>query len=102
MTARPDPALDLVGYLRWLGDRIEQFQSSMDNVKLGAATAAVALGYKRGYFHGKPWRIPGFGQGGYMHTLQVWRDWDHRPEADRRAEWDAKNPVDRRKARVTA
>lgn len=50
---------------------------------------ARELGYNARYFHGHPWRIPGFGLQGMMHPLRDWREWTDRPEAERRSEWDA-------------
>lgn len=100
--SRPDPALDLVGYLRWLGDEIEALKLGQSERRLNAAEAATALGYKASYFHGTPWRIPGFGIRGYRHTLADWQAWAARPEAERRAEWDAMPRTERRRARGAA
>ena len=100
--ARPDPGVDLMGFLRWLGDRVEALEKKDGSRRLNATEAARALGFHERFIHGRPWRVPGFGLHGTLHPLSIWRDWLNRPEADRRAEWDAMTTVDRRKARGLA
>jgi len=99
---RPDPASDLVGSMRWLMDQIEAMKQSSSGRRLSASAAAEALGYGPRYLHGKPWCIPGFGLSGNLHTLGAWETWLARPEAERRAEWDAMGIRSRRLARGVA
>lgn len=94
--------MDLMGFLRWLGDRVEALERADSSRRMNASQDAAALGFGSRYFHGKPWRIPEHGLHGMLHPLSVWKDWAARPEADRRAEWDAMNAIDRRRARGAA
>ncbi len=99
MSIRPDPAQDLVGYLRWLGDKVEALDAARDTYRICATEAARRLGYHPRYFHGRPDRIPGFGLSSKVHTLTEWVEWLSRPEAERRAEWDAIPTRERRQNR---
>jgi hypothetical protein len=96
---RPDPGTNLIEYLRWLGDRVEALFDQQDGRRMSASEAARELGYNARYFHGHPWRVPGFGLKGMMHSLQAWREWNDRPEAERRATWDAMPAREQAKAR---
>jgi len=97
--SRPDPATDLVGALRYVMDGLDDLKRDRAARKHNASEAARELGYNARYFHGRPWRIPSFGLHGLMHPLSVWKAWDERPEAERRAEWDAMPVAERTKAR---
>jgi len=96
-STRPDPAADLVGYLRWLGDKLESMEAANNGRRVSASEAARVMGYSPSYFRGKPWRIPGFGASGTMHSMAEWKTWLARPEADRRSEWDSFGVKERRK-----
>lgn len=88
--SRPDPRKDLMGYLDWLGDRIEVLEHDREEKRLSATAAARVLGFSHDYFHGKPWRVPGFGAQWTRHTLAAWKAWlSERTDAERRAAWDA-------------
>lgn len=100
--ARPDPACDLVGSLRWIMDHVEALEQEKAERRVGASEAARQLGYGDSYFRGRPWRVPGFGLQGTMHSVAVWKAWIARPEVDRRAEWDAMSLKDRRRAQGVA
>ena len=106
---RPDPATDLVGALRWIMDSFEKLNADIvaihagqDERRVNATDAAKALGFPPKYFHNTPWRVPGFGAEGRYYTLATWRAWVARPEADRRAEWDAMSLPVRQKVRGVA
>jgi hypothetical protein len=99
---RPDPAIDLIGSIRWLMDRVEAIEHREDERKVSARAAALALGYPVGYCHGKPWRVPHYGKGGTRHPLSAWKEWLDAPEAERRAGWDAMSLADRRRVRGAA
>lgn len=99
---RPDPALDLIGYLRWLGDRIEALDGERRSEKISARKAAEQLGYHPRFFHGRPWRIPGFGLDGTIHSLADWEAWAARPEVERRSEWERMPLKEKNKARGAA
>lgn len=101
MSSRPDPATDLVGSLRWIMERLEALEDHKGEKLLSASAAAVNFGHGRNYLL-QPWRIPGFGLKGTRHTLSAWTAWLDRPEAERRAEWDAMSIKDRRAARGAA
>jgi len=102
MTARPAPT-DIVGTLAYLADRIDELAAERGAIRYCAAHAAEKLGYQPCHFYGKPWRIPTFGlEFDREYTLDEWRDWLKRPEAERRAEWDAMPVRDRRLARGAA
>jgi len=94
---RPDPAQDMVGYLRWLGDRLEALDTKLGAIRMDATEAARTLGYKPGFFYGKPWRIPGFARLGYKHTLAEWEAWIAIPDRERKLQWESL-PVDVRKS----
>ena len=100
--ARPDPAVDLIGFMRWLGDRVEALEKADLSRRINATQAARELGFDERYFHGRPWRVTSFGLNGMLHPLSVWKEWTDRPEVDRRAEWDAMTAVERRHARGVA
>jgi hypothetical protein len=102
VSPRPDPAVDLVGALRWIMDKIEENERREDGRRVSARAAALALGFPAGYCHGKPWRVPRFGLEGTRHALSVWREWLSIPEAKRRSDWDAKPITERRKIRGVA
>jgi len=91
-----------MGYLDWVGDHIERIERERDEKRINATEAALELGFNSRFFHGRPWRWPQFGIGGPKYPLSEWRAWTARPEADRRAEWDAMNAIDRRRARGVA
>lgn len=99
---RPDPAVDLIGFLRVMGEQIDSLLEREAERRVTAAEAARTLGYGPRHFDGKPWRIPGFGAFGTMHALSAWKDWLARPETERRAEWDAMPATQRRKVRGAA
>jgi hypothetical protein len=92
---RPDPA-NIVAHNIWVGNMLEMLVRDREEKRINASAAARSLGYDARYFHGSPWRIPGFGLKGMMHSLAAWRAWNERPEAARRAEWDAM-PLDQRR-----
>jgi len=96
--ARPDPALDLVGSLRWIMDRLEVQEHERGERRVSARRAALLMGFSDNYLH-QPWRIPGFGAAGTRHSLSDWKEWLARPEAERRAEWDTMPVGQRRRAR---
>ena len=96
-STRPDPAADLVGYLRWLGDKLESMEAGNKSRRVSASEAARVMGYSDSYFRSKPWRVPGFGASGTMHSLAEWESWLERPEAERRSAWDAMDVRARRR-----
>jgi len=98
---RPEPS-DIVGSLAWIMDKIEAAERRDNERRLNAAEAARAMGHKPSYFHGQPWRVPGFGLSGTQHTFAAWCAWVERPEAERRAEWDAMSVKQRGLARGAA
>jgi hypothetical protein len=100
--SRPDPATDLIGYLRWLGDQLEALQAERMSEKLSAQQAATLMGYHPRFFHGRPWRIPGFGMSGTLHSLAEWKAWTDRPEVERRSEWEKMPLKEKNKARGAA
>jgi len=95
--SRPDPATDLIGYLRWLGDKLESMEEGRKARRVSASEAARNIGHSESYFRGKPWRIPGFGATGTMHSMTEWEAWLSRPEAERRQEWDTMGVKARKK-----
>ena len=95
--APPDPADDLVGYLRWLGDMVVSIKEGYKARRVTATEAARTNGYPDTYFRGKPWRIPGFGASGTRHSMADWDAWLARPESERRSEWDSLGVKERRK-----
>lgn len=97
-TSRPR-AEQIVEALDWIMDQIEMLVQEREEKRMNAAEAARALGYGPRYFHGHPWRIPSFGLNGFQHPLSTWREWNERPEIDRRAEWDAMSLKERSRAR---
>lgn len=100
---RPDPGKDLIGYLNWLGDRVEALEAERAERRVSASAAARALGYSEDFLHGKPWRVPGFGVEGTLHTLSAWRRWlSERTDAERRAAWDALPASERARLRGAA
>jgi hypothetical protein len=92
----PDPADDLIGYLRWLGAMVESIKEGYKARRVSASEAARVMGYSKSYFRSKPWRVPGYGAKGTMHSITDWESWLARPEAERRAEWDAMDVRSRR------
>lgn len=96
----PEPT-DIVGSLAWIMDQIEDLKAIRGAERVNLAEAERRMGYRRGYLS-KPWRVPGFGLNGTQHTFEAWCAWVARPEAERRAEWDAMSVPDRRKARGAA
>lgn len=95
---RPDPRSDLMGYLDWLGDRIETALSLRDAAALLPGQAEKALARSKGSLCAAryPWRIPEHGAKGPRHSLATWRAWLETPERERRAEWDALTRKQRR------
>jgi len=88
-STRPDPAVDMVGYLRWIGDKLERIEAERLSRRVSATEAARILGFSESYLRGHPWRIPGFGARGNLHSLAEYERWLSRPDEDRQAEWDA-------------
>jgi hypothetical protein len=83
-------------------DSIESSVRLYQERRVSAAEAARQLGFDKGFFHGRPWRIPGFCLNGHMHSLAAWREWLDQPEAERRAKWDSMPLEERRLARGIA
>jgi len=96
---RPDPA-NLVQVNIWLMDHMEALERARDEKRYCAADAGRLLGIEPYHFHSRPWRVPTFGlKYDGLYPLTEWRAWLERPEAERRAEWDAMSPSARKKAR---
>lgn len=93
---------DIVGSLAWIMEEITALRRERQERRVSAAEAAESLGYGREYFHGKPWRIPGFARNGTYLSLAEYQAWDARPEAERRAEWDAMPLHERARLRGTS
>ena len=94
----PEPT-QVVESLGWIMDQLEELRKEREARRLNAGEAAEAMGYNQAYFRGKPWRVPDFGRNGNRHPLSAWRAWHDRPEAERRAEWDALSLAERRRIR---
>lgn len=94
----PDPALDLIGFLRALGDEVCALRAGRDAERVGSTLAERALGYSQSYLSSSryPWRVPEFGARGTMLPLSAWREWNESPDAARRARWDAMSLRERR------
>ncbi len=90
---RPDPATaSLADIFTAVFDSLDAIEARLrgdDGQLLAPAAAARALGLGRNYFVSRPWRIPAFGSGLGRYTLSEYRAWLDRPEAVRRAEWEA-------------
>ncbi len=99
---RPEPT-DIVGTLAYLADQIDAIRHEQDETRYAQTDAARRLGLNQSHCWGKPWRIPTFGlEYDGMYPLTQWRAWLERPEAERRAEWDALPLKDRSAARGLA
>ena len=98
MTSLPDPAADLIGFLRALGEVVETLLRDRDAARMGPTQAERSLGYPQSYLSPSryPWRTPDFGARGTMLILSVWRAWNETPEGGRRATWDAMSLAERR------
>lgn len=86
---RPDPT-DIIGTLAYIVERVEEVARQKDETRYGPTLAAQKLGFHKAHCWSKPWRVPTFGlefDGEY--PLSQWQAWFARPEAERRAEWDA-------------
>lgn len=95
----PDARADLAGAVNYLLSEVAALRKEREEQRVSATTAAVSFGFSEGYIRGKPWRVPGFGLKGRLHSLRAWREWLDIPEIDRRNEWDSMPIADRRKAR---
>lgn len=100
MKPRP-PASNIVEYLEWLGDKVEAMDTARQTERINASQAARDFGLASNYFSRAPWRIPGFGGKGTIHTREEWA-YCLASEAERRKEWDAMSAAERRKARGAA
>lgn len=102
----PNPRENPLAFYEWLGDAAEAIlgyiQQQHSGRRVSASEAARELGYNPRFFHGRPWRIPGYGLKGTMHTLAEWEDWIARPEAERRSEWETMPLNQKRNARGVA
>lgn len=99
---RPD-STDIVGTLAYLADAIDEIKRGRDEERFSQTDAARRLGLNQSHCWGKPWRVPTFGlEYDGMYPLSQWRAWLERPEAERRAEWDAMPLKDRSAARGLA
>jgi len=92
MSDRPDPSTDFVGSIKWLMDKFERFERIVAEANpernITAAEAARRLGLPRQHFY-QPWRIPGFCEGGSLHTLDEWKNWmEEKSDRERRQEFD--------------
>jgi hypothetical protein len=97
MTPLPDPADDLVGFLRALGAEVRALRQEREERRIDACEASRLLGYKdKRYLCRAPWRIPDYGERGTMLALSQWREWNESPERARRAKWDAFTLAQRR------
>ncbi len=97
----PDP-FNQVEVNRWMIAHIAALEQEREGRRINATQAALELGYSESFFRGHPWRIPGFGITGTLHSLAAWRSWNERPEIDRKLEWDNMPLDQRRKARGIA
>lgn len=97
----PDP-FNQVEVNRWMIEQIVALDRGHAEKRVNASEAARALGYNQKFFHGKPWRIPGFGLSGFQHSISEWKSWNERPEAERRSEWESMSLRSRRNARGIA
>ena len=80
---------DLAGELAALRAEVKALLAERSERRISARAAALLMGYDADYFYGHPWRIPGYGLKGTRHTVGAWRAFLDRPEAERRAEWEA-------------
>jgi len=102
MPPRPEPE-NIVQSMNYLMDGLDELRSIVGELRrvqgeelLFATEAMQELGYQKKYAHGKPWRYPNY-LSDRPHTLAAWRAWFKKPEAERRAGWDALSPAARRK-----
>jgi hypothetical protein len=99
----PDARQDLAGAVNFLINLVDELRRGRDEERIDAAQASRLLGYKdKQYCSRFPWRVPGFGLHGRMHSLRAWREWIDRPEAQRRSEWDKMSLKERRLAQGIA
>jgi len=104
MSDRPDPSTDFVGSIKWLMDKFERFEKVVAEAnpekRITAAEAARRLGPPAKYFY-QPWRIPGFAEGGSLHTLPEWQEWmEEKSDRERRQEFDTLGRWALKKARA--
>jgi hypothetical protein len=95
----PDARADLAGAVNYLLSEVAALRRERDEQRVNATEAARTLGFSESYIRGRPWRVPGFGLKGRLHSLRAWRAWLDIPEINRRSEWDSMPIAERRKAR---
>jgi hypothetical protein len=102
-SARPQRD-DIIGLLSYIADGVEEVLRERGDALMNAAEAERALGYKPGHlsFSRYPWRMPGYGLAGKLHTRRSWEEWLKKLENERRIEWDGMSISERRKAMVAA
>ena len=105
MPNRPDPSVDFIGSIKWLMDKFERFEKVVAEAnpekRITAAEAARRLGLPAKYFY-QPWRIPGFAEGGSLHTLDEWQEWmEGKSDKERRREFDMTGRRELKKMRAT-
>lgn len=106
MSNRPDPSTDFVGSIRWLMEKFDRFEKIVAEAnaerKITAFEAARRLGMPAKHFY-QPWRVPGFAEGGSLHTLAEWREWmEAKSDRERRQEFDTLGRRALKRARATA